>query len=779
MKVMPAKLFPDANDAYDRYRSLRSADPYANKREKYLQNYNRNPWVRNVKAGCKKKHDPNFGQFKSKVDAAVGTYTNVLTERKQWGKVVPKFESAELVKTYSDRITSAFHRYYINLWEDRFMDEVMSAFDIVMYGKAVEHWPTPGCIYTENVPVERIFPDTGAGMNPKKWAYCFIEKDFYVSELTEIIESEEDSDNEFEFDKAYLKKILEMPEAYAESDTSTDTNKERNGEITGSSKDLKIVIVFAYIKDSFKKKKKISRYCFPAYVKEYVKGEETGENVKYLSEKEEYDSCFSHIVKVRTVHITRSYWKFNSLAEQIFLATAFYDKSFGLAIRASRRNAIMYFKSDNAETKKKLLDQTDDEVQVLDPEVSLVQNNGITQIKEIIELTRQIMMDTENGLAMSQAPGSQNVKGYAITAQEAEIRAAKEGEAEANSLKILLHGDVSLFKEIYRRAIIEHTSEKYKRAYSAFIKEMKQYNIPKSVYGDIDNLHFVPFFVLGGSQSVRVQNAQGLLNALAINPTNPGQAQAQKDLVAAFAGTENTDSYIAERMEVNPVAIKAGQENEALDNPYVNPANVPVLPTDKHAQELPFHVADYEFKLKSAQAIVQKGMEVVNPMQKIYLINIAADLVLAQDTKGGHIQAHIQAMANSEVTMNAVSPLVQRFAELQKQQDAITAQLTKIQQEMDASQEGFNMNTEKERHTKAMNQIAEESAKNLSDINLSNSIEKKKSMQEQREFKNEANAESAVNKLAAQKAQSQIKIENQLNESQAKNQTKGSAEPTS
>lgn len=766
------QLFPNSDDIYDRYLDLRNNEPYKKKREEYLRNYNRQDWKRSKDQNCKKR-DANFGQFKSKMDAAMNVFINVLTERNSNVKIVPRYAQAGKVKTVSDKITSAFHRHFIKPWEDRFMDEVMIAFDMVFFGKGIEHWPTAGCVYTENIPVERVFPDSNAGMNTKKWAYVFIEKDFTVSELYSIIE---DDSSDYDFDKTYLAEILEQVISYSRTQNGTESSKNINGDISSSTRDEVITLVYAYVKENFNKEKKVSLYVFPAERKEW-RGQGSKPKLKYLLEETEYCECISNVVAVRAYQITRSYWKFNSFAQQIYLSTMLYDKAMSLVVRAAKRNLILYFKSDNPDTSKKLLNQTDDEVQVVNTGVEYMTTSQNSNTQEVVEVVRQIMIDTENNQNIAQSPGSQNVKGYAITAQEAQIRAQKSGEAESLNVKILMNLDLVLYKEIYRRAVSIGASEKLKKSLKAFKEELAGYNITEEEY-DIDNLYFAPSFLNGGSQSTRIGNAQAVLQALMQSPTSPGQEQAQRDLVAALVGVDMVDDYIAEKMGVNPIISKVGSENEDLDNPNVNPGNIPVLPDDKHLEELPFHIDDYNKKLTTAGNIIKVALQVPNKFRQIMLLQSAADLIMGQDNKGGHIQAHIQAASNSEANADVLKPMIAQFMQLQAAQDQLTQQISQLNEKIDKGMQESDINNEELRHMQKKNQIVEAHLETVNNISTAKDIEKRASMNEQRKEKAEANTEKTITDLATQQAKAQQDLETKQKQNELKIQQQAAAKPT-
>ena len=774
-----SKLFPEGSEGmFERFQSLKSNDPYKVKREKYYSNYNRNNWIRDGK-NAKKGRDPNFGQFKSKIDGAINTFMGVLTDRKMFVRIIPRYCKPSERKMLSDKISTAFHNNYIRPWEDRFMIDSFCVNDMVFFGKGIEHWPNQGCILTRNVPVENVFPDTNAGMSPKSWSYCFVVEEYTIAELIKLKDEaekreeteEEDDDSNFSFE--YLDEIIKNPQTYASQVTGTEAKKEKKGEYNSSSQDPLIPIVYAYIKDNEDDEKPVSLYCFPAERRE-EKNSSTGnptpdKSLKMLSYHKGYAKCISQVLHTRMYQLVRNYWKFNSFAQQIYLVTMLYDKSMSMILRAAKRSMILYWKSSDRKTKEKLLSQTDDEIQVVDDDATYITVQQQTQITEMMQTLRQVMIDTENGLSLGQSPGSQNVKGYAITAEEASIRNQKEGEAEAFNLKIMLANDINLYKEMFRR-VMENDDEEFKKSHKAFIEELEEGNVDPKYY-EFENVYFSPAYLTGGSQGTRLQNAQGVYATLLQQPSTAGQAEAQRDVIGAFVGYENVDSYIPSKIDVDPVIAKVGSENEDLDSPTVNPKNIPVLPTDKHMQEIPIHVADYEFKLNVANGILQQAQQSQIPFMKMTLLYSASELIAAQDTKGAHITAHIQAVSNSKENMQSLAPLLQKFAELQKMQDQLTETSTAALQEVVKSMEGSSMDTQKLQHTKAMNDLEIEKARNLNDIATAKEIDKKQASLDKSQFNAQVDVQKKGTDLAFKEQQAALKIEEQKtkNELKAKN----------
>lgn len=765
-------IFPNADGIYERYHALRDKDPYKDKRQKFLLSYDRKPWKRGGKSCQKDRQDPNFGQFRSKIDSAVGTFTQVLSERALTVRIVPKYCKKTDVKKLSTAISTAFHRFFIKPWEDRYLIDTYASFDMVMEGKAIEHWPTKGCVYTENVPVSYVFPDSNAGPDPRKWSYVFIEKHFTIPQLKKMLkkstkrnsEIPDSSDDEYEivFKESYLKQILDNPETFTRSQNDGRADVRNNGEIAKGSRDHTIPIVYAYVKEDFSDDNCVSLYCFPAEYKKSPSNSQSTEHIQYLFKKKNYAKCISEHAANRCYQITRNWWTCNSFAEQIYLCCALYDKSMSLVIRAAKRNSILYFASDNANTVQKMLNQNDDEVQHIAADVKYVQTAQNTNIREVIETTRQIMVDTENGQSLAQAPGSQNVKGYAITAEEARLRSSSQAEAETMNIKMLMCGDVALWKEIYRRAM-EAKDPDFDKALKAFRDELESMNIDKKLY-KFDDLYFEPSFINGGSQSSRISNSTGVASALAVDPKNSGQEQAQRDLIAAYVGTDNVDSYITDKSVILPAHMKAGGENEDLDNPFVNPQNVPVLPDDLHMQEIPVHLLDYELKLTAAEQLMRQADATQNPVKKVLFLSMADELIRAQDNKGGHINAHLQMVEDNPLNRQALSTIIPRYQAVQKKQDQMTDGITKVMASLDEQMSTSNFNDEKTRHAQAMNQLTENHAKVMNEVGLEKSLQQRQSNLDRNEDSRDATIKKVGIDLATKQQAAQIKLTEQEND---------------
>lgn len=777
-------MFPSSTGMFERYQELKNSDPYKGVREEFAKNYNRQSWVRKSAFDPSgKTSDPNFGMFKSKIDAAENIFIGVLTERRMNVRIIPKYAKPHEQKSISDKVSAAFHDYFVKPWEDRFDIETLCVRDMIMCGKGIEHWPTLGCFKTENIPCENVFPDTSAGLNPKTWSYVFIEKNMTICELIAKMEDQEESTgregynpDDDEFNQKYLKDILKEPDKYADLSNGSESEKNKSGDHT-SSRDKTITVVYAYIKDYNNRQKPVSKYVFLGKNKEPSAThspltENPKEEMRFLFSESGYCKCISQCVHVRRYQVERNYWKFNSFAKQIFFSTMLYDKSMSLVLRAAKRSMILYWKSADRNTQQKLMRQTDAEIQVVDESTNYITTGQAVNVMPLVEAVRQVMIDTENGQSIAQAPGSQNVKGYAITAEEASIRNQRQGEQEALNLKVLMTNDVPLYKELFDRAM-RNDSQEYKKAHKAFVRDMKELGVDPEYY-DPENVYFASSYLTGGTQGSRLMNAQGVFSALLQQPSTPGQEQAQRDLIGAFVGYENVDDYISTKFPVDPVVLKVGGENEDLDNPFANPTNIPVLPTDKHMVEIPIHVADYEKKLQTAQQFVQMAQQAGNPFLKIHWLVTAQDLIAAQDNKGGHITGHLSSVSNNPENLKSLQPILDKFKQLQGLQDQMTQAVVKMIQEFEEQMKTTDMQTAELRFKEGMHEIELAHAKNMSDVGLAKAVDQKKMADERAASKLEQDTQKKGLELAHQEEKAKLDIDKQTiqnEQSKAKSKT--------
>lgn len=744
-----------AQDLYERYHDLKSSDPYAKLREDFWSCFNRKAWVR-----ANKKKDPNFGQFQFKVLAVVRTLLSSLIDRTNPIKITPLTDDKQKLK--QERISGSFHRRFISTWTNRLTGEANGMLDLVMFGKCIDHFENSSCVYPVNVPEDRVFPDSSAGVDTEKWQYVFIEVDYTVLELQGMLNSDipEDMKAKGFTNREYLQEIIDNPQQYSDSKTKSERDVAIHGKRSGGSNfDTIITFVYCYIK-SFKGKKPVSRYIFPAKYKKPDESNEEKEDdgLEFVGETEQYCECISNVVKVRVIYPARSYWEITSFAKAIYLSSATYDKVMGMVMRSMRRRLSIFFKSDNAETRRKIEKMIDDEVSVVSSDVDLMEISGLgADIRQAIELVRQITSDADAGNAIGQQTGNNSTpKGYAITANEASIRAADESEDTAFNVRILHYYDSLLLSEIYRRAI-KPIGPLSKKKFDLMKKDLSRFEITEDDF-NYDNVVITPGYSNAGPKSARINNAQGVLQALLFSPATEEEARAQRSLIATFVGEDHADDYVREPGKVDPAVQKAGSENEDMDSPTLNPANVPVLPTDKHAVEFPVHAADYKYKLEVAAKLIQAAIQATNIVRSMAIMDVVSGMLVAQNIKGAHIQAHLNILLKSKQNGERFKKIIDEFENSRSFHQRLLKESQKIQQDLDKKMQTSGLNGEAERHLQAMNKIQEDHATAMNNLAAKEAVQKAQIAQEQRTNKAEAETTKKATDLAFDKAKKEVDL---------------------
>lgn len=754
--------FTNVYDLWSRYNQIKDSDDSKEKREKIIAEYERKPKIVNGK-----KH-PNFGQLKGRVDDLIQILFDASTEREQIFKISFKNVKDKRLRAskldLEDKITSYWHECFWKTWEDKWLEEAKDIKEIALFQKAIRFFNDES-YKPESIPLSRVFPDSNASIEPKTWNLCFIERKFSIHDLYDIYKADEA--DSLGWNKDALRYILENPFIFTQFSGASESFNSGNVKVDA---DYEVTIVDAYVKEYKEVEgKRISIYSFPAdpiFCNHYRSRSEYESNKKNSFELKEFlrvshceYKCFSDKFAVRAMDINRAYWQGFSFAEQMYTSCVFYNQAMNMVIRSAIRNMVLYLKSDKQETKDKLRNLSTEEVQVLDPGVDLLQTRVKTDIREMTEVVRQIMIDTDNQFNVASSPGSQNVKGYAITAKEAENVNLESTRSRSVTIKVFFGNDVYMYRKIYELSISKNQwkCEEEKDLLGLFNQYLEENDIPKELV-DPKNVIITPVYNIQAiSPTNRIAKSRGLIEALAFQPVTKGQEQAQREWVAAYVGSSNVQYYLDSKEEIIELQQKVGQENEDLDNPYLNPNNVPIAPSDKHVLEVPIHMADYEYKLTMAQNLIQKASELPQ-VRKIIVVNAASEIVVAQDNKGAHIEAHIQAALSDPRNEARLKPVIARFNQLRQSQDKLSTDIEKIMQDIDSqNQENMSLTIEQQ-HKAKMNELEFMQAQRMNDLNLQKAVEKKDGTTAAREDKLTAQQQKQAIDQEAQKQKAAIEI---------------------
>lgn len=736
------------------------------------------------------KYDADFGEFRFKCDQKIDTYVDIITERTEAAQITTLFGTDTERQEWSREITDAFNEFCINIWEDRFEESYKDIFDMVLFSKGVEHWETQFGCYSENIPIENIFPDADAPMNPKKWNILFVRKKYSFVDLYNEIEDADIAERKG-WDVARVKKFLREENGTNQSDEDADEFEEfRRGNADDTDDSPGVTVVFAYVKEYSKNgSKKITKYAFPEFgsIPSTSKSNLTDDNKKEAIDRrgffvvaEEYCECFSQVVAIRTENLTSGYHQCPSFARLIYIATKFQNQALNKIIRAAMRNVNIFLKSENKEQQQKISQLTDEEVQILDPDTEVVQQSINHNWMGLVEIMREVQFQMATGTKASVSTGSQNVKGKAITAKEAEINAMSVNAAISSDHKIFASQDQRHLKETYRRFVDKDRMfegcDGYK-GHVLFINKMKSLGIPDEAF-DPENV--VVKSVMPPAPAFKVESARILIEGINryINAKSDGEKRAAKDLIAAAVGRQNVDFYVGDDQKLRITEIfKIGRENTSLDDPDFNPNNVKINPVeDIHPLHIAMHLDDSIYKLKKAEEYLfaVESNQVLPEDAGIYLRK-AEEILIAQDNKSAHAMAHIMVIeqsASERAEVGEAKVFRDQLVKIQEKEKTLETRLLNLKETRQSQlteNRGFTL---EERHKARMYELDEAHLEAMNSIKLGSAIEKHQVGKETTQATHAAKirqkeedhvqkmvqeSQKAANDLAVKKAETQIK----------------------
>lgn len=770
------RRFNNPWDLFSRYGDIRDKveDEKFEGWENFVKAYER--WNYRRKNGTE---EPNHGQFFFKIEKAKAMFEDLTIEREQWAKVeTMEGETESISADWSRKISKYFNKFCIKPWEKRVTNTQHSIFDMLMFCHGVEMWRDPYSVYPESTPVDRVFPDSNASMDPDEWDICFVEQRYTLIELYDEIKDDERA----ELNGWNVEAIETMLKDASQSTTNTMDgsiiDKFRKGNISNEYSDIEFVIIEAYVKE-YKPEdngNRISVYCFPDgdYISTSSNSNANKEaafsKMDFLRYKAGCAKDHSSIFAVRNHQTHRSYWQCPSFGEMIYVACRFHDKATNKIIRGAERGLITYIMSDDVNQQSRLANLDDAEVQVLNPSDDIKSTRLGVDVSQLSQVLRQLMIDVEAGVGEDSIPGSQNVKGKSITASEANIRASSANSAQANYIRSFIRRDTAIVKEIYRRFHeLEYESNDLsydEKNCARFIKKMKQLDIPEEAYDPENVLISAVFSLNAGSTQQKITAANMKLQLIRQyhNSTSEGEKRAIREGLAALDSWDNVDYYLDEsgELELNSIA-KAGRENELMNsNAYLNRLNVQVMSHDKHFMEIPAHLNDIEFSLNAVQGLMQQLQQ--TPAQDLFIrLDEISDMLVGMENKGAHTLAHIQLASKVEDGAEKAKVFMTKLSQYQGQQQALESQIKGIKEQAINSGGDSNMNNLELQHKAKMYKMDEDHAAAKNQIDLGKNVQKaslgSESANQRHEQQMQHKEQNQSLDIASKQLQAQIELE--------------------
>jgi len=745
LKFGSPERFSDMETLHSRYTSIRDRMEEKMKEWKnYLKSYRRHPIQR--KGG---KKDANYGQFKFEIDNSSDMFTTLVLSRPTWATIIPLTAPDKKTKLdWRNKISECWNEEFILPWEEKVENTAYDFFDMQMFMAGIEFWCNKGTVYPENVPIEHVFPDLTAGTNPKKWETLFVLRRESYHSLYKKMDSSD-------WNKEAIKDLLETEQN--RTTNLSEFEKLRLDTKSDETTDNTILLVYAYVKEY---DGSITHYVFPedGIISARSKTDTSKKEAekRFLLIRKKYCDHMGQIVSIRTYHRFKQYWSGESLADNIFVTKLQGDQAMNRILRSAIRSATTYLNSNNADTQEKLQQTSDQELVVLDADVKVTQTSIQSNTAELFNAVRQLDFDTSKMTRDYLPAGSQNVKGRAITAEEAANQSTQAVEQKEKKTTLFIQQDQRFVEEIYRRSLLVSSGEKEYERLERFKKKMEYYGIPEDAYAFKNVLIQSTFSLMGGSMTARMQGTERLVQLARIKPESEGVRRAVVEAIAAIVGYENVELYFPYKDEIEEMdARRAGMENEILDNPNLNPLNAQVLAKDNHVQDLTLHIPDIENDLLRLEELVTKHQQLPSAMKAINVVKMQEHSI-AIDNKFSHCLAHLQMMSFDQGMANYIENFQAKLTQ-------VRAPYISLQKMIRQAIEQFGQENEDNSYMTKSMQLKLQDQQNevqyrqqLRDIGLGKSIEQAKLREISGKQKLQSNQEKAIVDLETKKAMAEI-----------------------
>lgn len=722
--------FNNPYDLWQRFEETRSKDEKNEKqRQALIAMYKRHSYK--IKRGGKVRSEPNWGIFKDAVDDHMKFFATIALDRKIWCRV-DTHEGWEkgLDIGYSDEITKAFHKFCINKWKKKEATVMAAVKDDAFFNRGIMMWESPFDVYPCHIPIEDVYPDTNATTCPDSFDLLFVRKEFTAVELYR--KAMDPDAKKLGWNKNTILRALRQDVESLKGCTNVElVDRWRRGGVSQLEKDKTIPLLFCYVKEydaapegHERAGNRISFMVIPENmihlgIKPDADGAKSAQLLRrsdYFQFVDYYAKSFEQLMAVWTSVIDRGFYDDDSFAKMIYLASKSHDQTKNSIIRAVKRAMRVWIKTNSAETKKRLQTmEPDDEAGYLNQDDD-IQQVGIRQdVSAATEMLREARSSI-NSFSPMEFQGTQNSpKGYPITKGEANILSQQLDDSKSMSIKMVISKNLAFCEELYARFCNSAEGSDTYKAFKLFKAYLKSKDIPDAAWAP-ENVCISPRFnKFGGNASSNYATAQGLVQATQLKPASVPEQRAKRDLIASLTGEANVDEYMEEPMQIDNEMFIIGQENEVLDNPFANPANIPVTPSDNHMLHLQGHIQDYMAKLQIAAQLLSQYQQ-DQSYRKQFMLERAVDVLLAQDNKGAHISAHFVVIQRDETKEAEVNQLSDVFRQAQAQQDQLQAQAQAMQQKEAQENSRQSMFDLEYTHKKRMLELDQQGKQ--SDLNL-------------------------------------------------------------
>lgn len=315
-------------------------------------------------------------------------------------------------------------------------------------------------------------------------------------------------------------------------------------------------------------------------------------------------------------------------AEDFFPQSRQYDITMNKVIDAVNMEMMVPIKGLSADQTKKLKQMEWGKIFVLPEDVDFAQKQFQLPIGDAIQANNVMMQDAFRGL---RSYGQIQRKGYQ-TAEESKLNFAEANKLDGVELRRFALCQTKWIKLLYKFFTECKVGWEGYEIFEKFKERMKKQGVPDEAW-EYDNVRITSMLIPGAGSPANKAIAFAQVQALASMPAiTEGQEEAIRDNIAALAGRDNVDRY---RPRVKPdipdQARVIAFENGVLSDPFANPENARVFPTDNHIEHIRGHFSDAMTRADRAMSAVQS-----QSIEGHKLAEIAYSLLNA----GGHMKAH-------------------------------------------------------------------------------------------------------------------------------------------
>lgn len=773
--------------------------------EVLLKSYHRTPWM------TKDGPEPNWGQFQFKTDERVRYLSGISLDRNVWCRI-ESYESEvdQENKKISDQITESFHTHAIKPWHEKDELTFKSAFDSTIFSKGVVHWDSPFGCYPCSLNPEDVYPDTNATISAKSFDYVFIRKKYSLIQLYNKVAGDHADREAGKIEGWNKDAVLSLLSQDAENlkDTTPESLEAslRRGDIEQLNQDKQVNLLFCYVKEYKEDEEgnKVSLYVIPENYTSLpgrAQNDHSPAKTNFLCHKPKAYKCFSNVIAIRTSQLTEGYYSAPSFGEEIFHICKEYDRTTNKSIAAVGINSSIFLKVGSQKTKEKMQKIREGSIHMLDAEDTIESLKVPVDPRLMTEMMRQLMIDTDRYNNASMQGSEASRKGYPLTAREIEAQVQQLNASQSTETKIWVSRDHEMIAEIYRRftdsSIMVEGCQGYE-GHKRFKEQMERLKIEKKAYDFSNVVIFSRYNQFAGNASNRFQVAQSLVQATQMKPASPAEYRAKVELLSSILGDSNVSDYMDEPFKFDDEMVLIGQENQDLDDPGLNPANVPVLPNQNHVLHVEGHLQDYVEKLKVGNQMISQIAQFPQSARRSIMLWQAMNIVNSQDFKGAHIAAHLQQLQSDPTKKDEVQAFSQSLRQVQQQHDQLKQKIMQLdqqelqqlqQQQSDPMQDLEYRNKARmyeleEAHAETMNNIGLQKALQQTQTRQENSIRNQEIKEQNAQANNQLKQEAAASDIAAKQEKSRIdldkerlKLATQARKSARKTATKQAQQP--